>query len=106
MRASSSVRKVERGVRREECENFREFHGEEERGWCFLGRSSGKISLKVERGVRREERENFREFHGEEERGWCFLWGSSGKISLACGNPWSEGHPSYLVYAIGMAKDL
>jgi hypothetical protein len=34
------------------------------------------------------------------------LWGSSGKISLACGNPWSEGHPSYLVYAIGMAKDL
>jgi len=59
MRASSSVRKVERGVRREECENSREFHGEEERGWCFLGRSSGKISLKVERGVRREERENF-----------------------------------------------
>jgi len=32
MRASSSVRKVERGVRREECENSREFHGEEERG--------------------------------------------------------------------------
>jgi hypothetical protein len=28
MRASSSVRKVERG----ECENSREFHGEEERG--------------------------------------------------------------------------
>jgi hypothetical protein len=31
-RASSCVRKVERGVRREECENSREFHGEEERG--------------------------------------------------------------------------
>ncbi len=36
-RASSCVRKVERGVRREECENSREFHGEEERGWCFFG---------------------------------------------------------------------
>jgi len=33
MRASSSsVRKVEKGVRGEECENSREFHGEEERG--------------------------------------------------------------------------
>jgi hypothetical protein len=31
---------------------------------------------------------------------------SSGKIDLACGNLRCEGHPSYPVYAIGMAKDL
>jgi hypothetical protein len=47
------------------------------------------------------------EFQGdrEEERGSCFLGRSSGKISLACGNL-CEGHPSYPLYAIGMAKDL
>jgi hypothetical protein len=39
------VRKVEKGVRRDECENSREFYGEEEKGWCLLGRSSGKMSL-------------------------------------------------------------
>jgi hypothetical protein len=32
MRASSSVRKVEKGVRREECENSREFVKRKERG--------------------------------------------------------------------------
>jgi hypothetical protein len=31
---------------------------------------------------------------------------SSGNIDLACGNLWWEGHPSYPVYATGMAKDL
>jgi hypothetical protein len=31
---------------------------------------------------------------------------SSGKISLACGNLWCEGHPSYPVYAIGLAEDF
>jgi hypothetical protein len=45
MRASSSsVRKVEKGVRREECENSREFV--KRKGVdVFWGRSSGKISL-------------------------------------------------------------
>jgi len=45
MRASSSpVRKVEKGVRREECENSREFV--KRKGVdVFWGRSSRKISL-------------------------------------------------------------
>ncbi len=61
------------------------------------------ICKKSRKGVREEW-----EFQGdrEEERGSCFLGRSSGKISLACGNLWCEGHPSYPVYAIGMAKDL
>jgi hypothetical protein len=63
------------------------------------------ICKKSRKGVR-EECENSREFHREEERGSCFLGRSSGNISLACGNLWCEGHPSYPVYAIGMAKDL
>jgi hypothetical protein len=63
------------------------------------------ICKESRKGVR-EECENSREFHREEERGWCFLGRSSGNISLACGNLWCEGHPSYPVYAIAMAKDL
>ncbi len=63
------------------------------------------ICKKSRKGVR-EDCENSRESHREEERGWSFLGRSSGNISLACGNLWCEGHPSYPVYANGMAKDL
>jgi hypothetical protein len=38
----TTVRKVE-NESREECENSREIV--RRRGWCFLGRSNGKISL-------------------------------------------------------------
>ncbi len=55
---------------------------------------------------RKRVREGSGKGDGEEERGWCLLERSSGKISLTCGNLWCEGHPSYPVYAIGMAKDL
>jgi hypothetical protein len=57
---------------------------------------------KVEKGVREETEKG----DGEEERGWCLLESSNEKISLDCGNLWCEGHPSYPVYAIAMAKDL
>jgi hypothetical protein len=60
---------------------------------------------KSRKGVRREECENSREI--VKRKGVdVFLGRSSGKISLACGNLCSEGHPSYPLYAIGMAKDL
>jgi hypothetical protein len=44
MKAASSMRKVEKGVRREECENSREIVMRN-RVDVFWRRSSGKISL-------------------------------------------------------------
>ncbi len=40
-----SICKKSRNEVREEFENSGEFHREEDRGWCFLGRSSGNMSL-------------------------------------------------------------
>ncbi len=58
---------------------------------------------KVEIGVRKREWE----FQGdrEEERVWCFLERDLVERS-ACENLWCDGHPSYPVYAIGMAEDF
>jgi hypothetical protein len=99
--------KSRKGVGREECENSREIVKRKGVG----GVSGGGENEEEETSVRKVEKE-YETRVGIPGRSWrgkgliFFLGRSSGKISLACGNLWCDGHPTYSVYAIGIAEDF